>query len=97
MGIAALHPSYRVAFAHRHFEEYSVPEVADSTGLQPAGHFDYYPLPVARIIRETDDACSLVFDIPPQLLALFSYRAGQYLTLRANVNGEQVDRCYSLA
>ncbi len=74
-----------------------MPEVADSSGLQPAGHFDYYPLPVARIIRETDDACSLVFDIPPQLQGLFSYKAGQYLTLRATVNGEQVERCYSLS
>lgn len=59
--------------------------------------FDYYPLKISRLIRETADACSVVFDIPHAFRELFSYRSGQYLTLRINVEGEVLERCYSLS
>ncbi|GLY69808.1 ferredoxin--NADP reductase [Amycolatopsis taiwanensis] len=50
-------------------------------------------LTVAEVIAETADACSLVFDIPPEHAEAFRYRPGQFLTLRAG----SVARCYSLS
>ncbi len=59
---------------------------------------DFYQVPVAEVVRETDDACSLVLDVPPALEAAFGYRPGQFITVR--VPSEQtgsVARCYSLS
>jgi 3-ketosteroid 9alpha-monooxygenase subunit B len=59
---------------------------------------DFYQVPVAEVVRETDDACSLVLDVPPELEAAFGYRPGQFITVR--VPSEQagsVARCYSLS
>ena len=43
---------------------------------------EYYRIPVAEVIRETGDACSLVLDVPPPLAAAFAYRPGQFVTVR---------------
>jgi 3-ketosteroid 9alpha-monooxygenase subunit B len=59
---------------------------------------EYFQVPVAEVVRETDDACSLVLDVPPALAAAFGYRPGQFITVR--VPSEQtgsVARCYSLS
>jgi 3-ketosteroid 9alpha-monooxygenase subunit B len=58
----------------------------------------YYTLRVADVVPETDEACSLVFDVPPELAAAFRYQPGQFLTLRipSEVTGS-VARCYSLS
>jgi 3-ketosteroid 9alpha-monooxygenase subunit B len=59
---------------------------------------DFYQVRVAEVVRETDDACSLVLDVPPDLEATFGYRPGQFVTVR--VPSEQtgsVARCYSLS
>jgi 3-ketosteroid 9alpha-monooxygenase subunit B len=56
-----------------------------------------FRLRVARVVAETHEACSLVFEVPPSLAPVFSYRPGQFLTLRVPVSpGESVARCYSL-
>jgi len=59
---------------------------------------EYYQVPVAEVIRETDDACSLVLDVPPSLSVNFGYRPGQFVTVRvpSDVTGS-VARCYSLS
>ena len=59
-----------------------------------AEHF--HALRVAEIVPETNDANSIRFDIPPELRDRFAFRAGQHLTLRATLNGEEVRRNYSL-
>jgi len=59
---------------------------------------DFYQVRVAEVVRETDDACSLVLDLPPDLETVFGYRPGQFVTVR--VPSEQtgsVARCYSLS
>jgi 3-ketosteroid 9alpha-monooxygenase subunit B len=59
---------------------------------------DFYQVRVAEVVRETDDACSLVLDVPPDLETVFGYRPGQFVTVR--VPSEQtgsVARCYSLS
>ena len=59
---------------------------------------EYYQVPVAEVIRETDDACSLVLDVPPPLAATFGYLPGQFVTVRvpSDLTGS-VARCYSLS
>ena len=59
---------------------------------------EYYQVPVAEVIRETDDACSLVLDVPPPLAGTFGYRPGQFVTVRvpSDLTGS-VARCYSLS
>jgi 3-ketosteroid 9alpha-monooxygenase subunit B len=49
---------------------------------------------VRQIARETEDACSVVLE--PPVDADFSYRPGQFLTLRLPTAGGPVGRCYSL-
>jgi ring-1,2-phenylacetyl-CoA epoxidase subunit PaaE len=59
-----------------------------------AEHF--HPLRVAEILPETSEANSIRFEIPPELRDKFAFKAGQHLTLRATLNGEEVRRNYSL-
>ncbi|MEO8141121.1 MAG: 2Fe-2S iron-sulfur cluster-binding protein [Sphingomicrobium sp.] len=59
-----------------------------------AEHF--HRLRVAEIMSETDEALSLRFDVPENLAAAFRFKAGQHLTLRADIDGEEVRRNYSL-
>tara|TARA_R110002049_G_scaffold104807_7_gene251410 strand:+ start:273 stop:1400 length:1128 start_codon:yes stop_codon:yes gene_type:complete len=54
-------------------------------------------LTVKEVIKETQEAVSIVFDIPNDLAAEFKYKAGQYLTIKADINGESVRRSYSLS
>jgi len=58
---------------------------------------DYATIPIKEVIRETDSAVSLVFDVPADLADTFRYRPGQFLTLRLLVDGKYRHRCYSLA
>ena len=49
---------------------------------------------VKEIVRETEDACSIVLEPPAD--ADFTYRPGQFLTLRLPTSSGPVGRCYSL-
>jgi 3-ketosteroid 9alpha-monooxygenase subunit B len=58
----------------------------------------YYRVPVAEVIRETADTCSLVLAVPPDLAGEFGYRPGQFLTVRVpHPDSGSVARCYSLS
>ena len=59
-----------------------------------AEHF--HALRVAEVVPETAEANSIRFEIPPDLRERFAFKPGQHLTLRANLNGEEVRRNYSL-
>jgi ring-1,2-phenylacetyl-CoA epoxidase subunit PaaE len=56
----------------------------------------FHPLKIAEVVRETANAVSLSFDVPDDLADAFTFRPGQHLTLRADINGEDVRRNYSL-
>lgn len=56
----------------------------------------FHALTVSDIRRETDDTVSVAFTVPDELKADYHYKAGQYLTLRATINGEDVRRSYSI-
>jgi len=56
----------------------------------------FHPLKVAEIVPETAEANSIRFEIPHDLRDEFAFKAGQHLTLRATIGGEEVRRNYSL-
>jgi len=56
----------------------------------------FHALKVAEIVPETAEANSIRFEIPPELRDQFAFKAGQHLTLRTTINGEEVRRNYSL-
>jgi len=56
----------------------------------------FHTLKIKEIRQETSDAVSISFEIPEELRPTFQYLPGQYLTLKANVNGEELRRSYSL-
>jgi len=47
-------------------------------------------------IRQQPDGVALSFAIPEELAAEYNFLPGQYLTLRADVNGEDIRRSYSI-
>jgi ring-1,2-phenylacetyl-CoA epoxidase subunit PaaE len=57
---------------------------------------EFHSLVVAEMVAETDEARSIRFAVPPELEPTFRFRAGQHLTLRAVIGGEEVRRNYSL-
>src|SRR5690242_10156133 len=59
-----------------------------------AEHF--HALRVAEVVPETSDANSIRFEMPAELRDAFVFKAGQHLTLRATIDGEEVRRNYSL-
>jgi len=59
-----------------------------------ASHF--HSLKVSDVTKETADCVSVAFEIPENLKNDFEFIAGQNLTLRATINGEDVRRSYSL-
>lgn len=60
---------------------------------EPKSGPHYYDLSVKKIVQETKDAISIVFDQPTNKI---NYKSGQFLTLIAKVNGKDVRRAYSL-
>ena len=48
------------------------------------------------MVRETEEANSIRFEVPEALNEAFRFKAGQHLTLRADIGGEEVRRNYSL-
>ncbi|MDF2436964.1 MAG: phenylacetate-CoA oxygenase/reductase, PaaK subunit [Bacteroidota bacterium] len=53
-------------------------------------------LKVIDVIRETPDAVSVAFEVPSSLKQDYKYKQGQYLTLKFNINGEELRRSYSI-
>ncbi|MEM1220393.1 MAG: FAD-binding oxidoreductase, partial [Bacteroidota bacterium] len=56
----------------------------------------FHSLRVKSIEKVTAECSVLAFDVPKELAETFSYKQGQYLTLRADINGEDIRRSYSL-
>src|ERR1700759_4031667 len=56
----------------------------------------FHRLKIAEVRRETADAISIRFEIPPALREAFAFKAGQHLTLRTTLNSEDVRRNYSV-
>ncbi|MGR9089548.1 MAG: 1,2-phenylacetyl-CoA epoxidase subunit PaaE [Gammaproteobacteria bacterium] len=57
---------------------------------------EFHSLTLSSVIGETDDAVRLCFDVPEVLRSEFAFQHGQYLTLKADIDGEEVRRSYSI-
>lgn len=53
-------------------------------------------LAIREIKRETEDTVSISFDVPKELIEDYKFIPGQYLTLRAKIDGQDVRRSYSI-
>jgi ring-1,2-phenylacetyl-CoA epoxidase subunit PaaE len=56
----------------------------------------FHSIQVKEIEKITKDCAVLSFNIPEHLQADFQYKQGQYLTLKATIDGSEVRRSYSL-
>ncbi len=56
----------------------------------------FHTLTISDLRRETPDAVSLAFAVPPDLRADYAFTPGQYLTLRAAIDSEDIRRSYSI-
>lgn len=57
---------------------------------------DFQLVKIKNKVKETQDCVTLYLDIPSSIKNDFSFVAGQYLTVRCNINGEDVRRAYSI-
>jgi len=56
----------------------------------------FHPLRVREVRPDTDEAVLVSFDVPTELAETFSFKPGQYLTLRHDIAGEDLRRSYSI-
>lgn len=56
----------------------------------------FYPLKIAEIRRESPECVSIAFEMPPALREIFQFTQGQHLTLKTELQGQEVRRSYSL-
>jgi len=56
----------------------------------------FHTIEVKDIYKETDNCSVITFDIPKNLSEEFSFRQGQHLTLKIDINDEDIRRSYSL-
>jgi len=55
---------------------------------------DFQSVVISKIKKETEDCVTLFFDVSPK--DKFEFTPGQYLTIKANINGEEIRRAYSI-
>ncbi|MEO8020496.1 1,2-phenylacetyl-CoA epoxidase subunit PaaE [Polaromonas sp.] len=56
----------------------------------------FHPLVITRVSPEAAGAVAVSFAIPPDLREMYGFTPGQFLTLRATIDGEAVRRSYSI-
>lgn len=56
----------------------------------------FHPLRVRSIERDTPEAVIVTFEVPPELREVFGFTQGQYLTLRKEIDGQDLRRSYSI-
>ncbi|MCY7396708.1 MAG: phenylacetate-CoA oxygenase/reductase subunit PaaK [Nocardioides sp.] len=56
----------------------------------------FHPLTVAAVEPLTDDSAAVTFEVPEELRAAYDFRAGQFLTLRRRIEGQEHRRSYSI-
>lgn len=57
---------------------------------------EFHPLRVSEVEELTDDAVAVTFEVPPELADRFAYLPGQHVTMRAEIDGRDVRRSYSV-
>lgn len=57
---------------------------------------EFHKIKILDIYKETKDTSVVTFDVPEHLQERFKFIQGQHLTLKQDINGEDVRRSYSL-
>ncbi len=57
---------------------------------------NFYPLSITSVEPLTRDSVAVKFTVPEQYQEEFKFRAGQYLTFRTGITGEELRRSYSI-
>ncbi|MGB1210491.1 MAG: 2Fe-2S iron-sulfur cluster-binding protein [Lacinutrix venerupis] len=57
---------------------------------------NFHKLSIKKITRQTNKSVTLSFNVPDTLKQNFNFKAGQYITLKTSINGEEIRRDYSL-
>ncbi|MFC4221680.1 2Fe-2S iron-sulfur cluster-binding protein [Flagellimonas marina] len=58
---------------------------------------DSHALKVSSVDRLTPNAVALTFEVPQELQDAYSFKAGQYITLKYSLNGRELRRAYSIS
>ncbi len=56
----------------------------------------FHHLRIKKLLKVTDKSVSITFDVPDHLKTDFSFKAGQYITLKSIINSNEVRRDYSI-
>jgi len=56
----------------------------------------FHKLKVGEVRQETSDCVSVMFEVPDDIKDDFLFKSGQYLTVRTEIDGEEVRRSYSI-
>lgn len=56
----------------------------------------FYKLSIKEITKETADAVSILFNVPNELKDHYQFVAGQYVTLKVTLDGQEIRRAYSI-
>lgn len=56
----------------------------------------FHTLKIADVRQEIEDAVSISFEVPSDLASEYHFKPGQYVTMRTQINGEEVRRSYSI-
>ncbi len=62
----------------------------------PPVHPVFHPLSVQSVEPVTEDSVAVTFTVPPELAEDYAFAAGQHLTLRTELAGDDVRRSYSI-
>ncbi len=58
---------------------------------------DFHSLTVKQIEKLTPSSVAIMFDIPKELAQTFAFTAGQYITIKKEINGKELRRAYSIS
>ncbi len=57
---------------------------------------DFHTLTVSEVKKETPNSVSITFSVPDNLKTIFSFKAGQYITIKHQKGGKDLRRAYSI-
>jgi len=57
---------------------------------------NFHSLTIKEVVRETPKSVSIVFNVPDDLKPTFKFTAGQYITIKKEIDGEELRRSYSI-
>lgn len=68
----------------------------EAPGRARRAQLAFHRLRISDVEQLTDDAVALTFDVPEPLRGAYDFTPGQHLTLRRELDGEEVRRSYSI-